>query len=123
MARKKETLIISAALMAAALLYWTANPSEVHWLPVCPLHHITGLQCPFCGAQRMAHELLHLNLAAAFRHNAALLLSLPYWLALTALCLLAPQSAACRMLTSRTAVVTYLILLAAWMASRNIFSI
>ncbi len=38
---------------------------------------LTGFECPGCGSQRAIHSLLHLDIAAAFRFNALLVLSLP----------------------------------------------
>ena len=39
---------------------------------ICPFHWLTGLNCPFCGAQRMVLELLHGNVAEAFWLNPGL---------------------------------------------------
>lgn len=39
----------------------------------CPLHTLTGLDCPFCGATRMAAALLEGDLNAAWHFNAAVL--------------------------------------------------
>lgn len=46
-------------------------------MPKCIFHAITGLECAGCGAQRMLHSLLHLDLKSAWRANALLLSSLP----------------------------------------------
>lgn len=43
----------------------------------CPFWRLTGLLCPGCGVTRMCLALLHLDLAGAWRANAALLLALP----------------------------------------------
>jgi hypothetical protein len=40
----------------------------------CPLHTLTGLDCPFCGATRMAAALLEGDLNAAWHFNAAVLI-------------------------------------------------
>ena len=42
-------------------------------------HKTTGLLCPGCGALRALHQLLHGHLAAAFRFNPVLIVSLPFW--------------------------------------------
>ncbi|MBR4242566.1 MAG: DUF2752 domain-containing protein [Bacteroidaceae bacterium] len=51
---------------------------------VCPFHWLTGLNCPFCGAQRMVIALLHGNIAEAFWLNPALMIGAPilgvWWL-------------------------------------------
>lgn len=43
----------------------------------CPFWRLTGLLCPGCGVTRMCLALLCLDLAGAWRANAALLLALP----------------------------------------------
>jgi len=44
----------------------------------CPFHSITGLDCPFCGGQRMLIELMHGNILEAFSLNPVLFCLLPY---------------------------------------------
>ena len=46
----------------------------------CPLHELTGLDCPGCGVTRAAYLLLHGDLAGAARHN-LLFLPLAVWVA------------------------------------------
>lgn len=41
----------------------------------CPLYAVTGLYCPACGGLRATHDLVHLDLAAAWSAN-------PLWVAL-----------------------------------------
>ncbi len=66
--------LAAAAVAGAAYLYGT-NPHEPgHLLPRCPIEWATGLLCPACGGTRMAYDLLHGDLTAAFHDNAALLL-------------------------------------------------
>ena len=43
----------------------------------CPFHLLTGLDCPFCGGQRMIVELLHGHFATAFWLNPALFVGVP----------------------------------------------
>ncbi len=43
---------------------------------VCPFHYITGLHCPGCGSQRAIHDLLHVKILEAIKHNAMLVLVL-----------------------------------------------
>ena len=59
------------------------DPRQYHFYPICFLHQTTGLLCPGCGALRAAHQLLHGHLAAAFRLNPMLVVSVPFllWLA------------------------------------------
>ena len=43
----------------------------------CPFHILTGLECPFCGAQRMIVALLHGQWAEAFWLNPGLAVGAP----------------------------------------------
>ncbi len=51
---------------------------------ICPFHWLTGLDCPFCGAQRMFLALLHGNFVEAFWLNPGLAIGAPlvglWWL-------------------------------------------
>jgi hypothetical protein len=71
----------SAALLAGAAgaaYLWNTDPHESgHWLPRCPFNWLTGLLCPACGGTRMAYDLMHGHLTAAFHDNALLLAGLP----------------------------------------------
>jgi len=58
------------------LLYYSVNPSEVNFLPKCPLYATTGIYCPGCGSQRATHYLLHLNFMGVMRQNVLYLLAL-----------------------------------------------
>lgn len=75
---KKRVVIIVAIIAALFLLilYGSFNP-ENHLFPKCPFFWATGLKCPGCGSQRAIHQLLHFNIAAAFRYNAIFVLFLP----------------------------------------------
>ena len=55
--------------LGLALIYLLVNPSEVDFLPKCPLYSMTGLYCPGCGSQRATHQLLNFNILAALQHN------------------------------------------------------
>lgn len=71
-------LLVLTGTTVAAWALWRTNPADVPWLPRCPSALLLGLQCPGCGSTRAVHHLLHLDLAAAWRHNPALLvLGLP----------------------------------------------
>jgi Protein of unknown function (DUF2752) len=62
----------------AALVLFCFDPRQYHFYPVCYFHKTTGLLCPGCGALRGLHQLLHGHLAAAFRFNPMLVVSLPF---------------------------------------------
>ncbi|WP_405013128.1 DUF2752 domain-containing protein [Kitasatospora sp. NBC_01539] len=69
--------LLAAGLAGAAYLRTRDPHLPGQFLPFCPVHRLTGLQCPGCGGTRMAYDLLHGDLAAAWHDNAALLLVLP----------------------------------------------
>ncbi|MDQ2838690.1 MAG: DUF2752 domain-containing protein [Actinomycetota bacterium] len=75
--RYREAPVITGALAAlgAAGLY-LVNPNTTH-VPLCPLHAMTGLWCPLCGATRATYALLHGDLATALHDNALYVLLLP----------------------------------------------
>jgi len=71
-------LAVLASGAAAAAWLLAQDPHEPgHLFPRCPFRALTGLQCPGCGGTRVAYDLLHLDLAAAWRDNALLLLVAP----------------------------------------------
>ncbi len=76
-------LFIWFGVVVAVTVLFFFNPVEHGFFPACLFHKLTGWNCPGCGATRAAHELLHGNLAAAWRNNALLVCALPFcaWLA------------------------------------------
>ncbi|MFI2430493.1 DUF2752 domain-containing protein [Streptomyces sp. NPDC018693] len=76
-------LAVLAAGVAGSAYVYATNPHEPgHVLPQCPFRLVTGLLCPACGGTRMAYDLMHGDLAAAWLDNRALLLASPFALAL-----------------------------------------
>ena len=77
----------------------------------CPFHILTGLNCPFCGAQRMFVALISGHFTAAFWLNPGLAVGAPlvglWWLWK-------------REISSRAALVILCICIA-WGIARNIF--
>jgi hypothetical protein len=75
---RRTGYVLGAAAMAAALalLYFFA-PTEHAFYPRCVFHSVTGLACPGCGSLRAVHNLLHGELAAAFRLNPLLIILAP----------------------------------------------
>lgn len=53
--------------------YYYFNDPEVAkgegLFPRCFFHAATGFHCPGCGSQRAVHDLLHLRIGQALRHN------------------------------------------------------
>ena len=65
------------AFMSAAAFLYFLDPANLPFFPSCPLHSLTGLYCPGCGASRAMHELLHGHWSAAFRLNPLAVSALP----------------------------------------------
>lgn len=59
-----------AVAAAGAGLIWYFNPSNVSFLPVCPLFKFTGFACPGCGMTRGFHALFHGDVLTALDYNA-----------------------------------------------------
>jgi len=66
---KFKHLGISLLGIGIALIYVFINPSEVDFLPKCPLFATTGVYCPGCGSQRATHQLLNFNLFGVINQN------------------------------------------------------
>jgi hypothetical protein len=54
---------------AAVGLLAVRDPSRSGSYGFCPLHAVTGLDCPFCGGLRGTYALLHGDVATALDHN------------------------------------------------------
>lgn len=80
MTRRSLWIGIPVALLAVAALYYAVDPSHSAWVPRCPFHVLTGLDCPACGGQRALHSLLHGKVSDALRFNVFLVVSVPYFL-------------------------------------------
>ncbi|MCF0188868.1 MAG: DUF2752 domain-containing protein [Bacteroidaceae bacterium] len=119
---KTRTIIAAATATAAIITLYTAiDPATAPWFPFCPLYHLTGIQCPLCGGQRMLHALLNGDLCEALRQNGALLVTLPFWVFLAAAALFPktlPRANA--LLLSKRAATAYLLAAALWMIIRNL---
>lgn len=62
----------AAGIAGASALVAAYNPTEVNFLPVCPLYQLTGLACPGCGLTRGFHALFHGDVITALDFNALL---------------------------------------------------
>ena len=69
--------LIGLAFGGFLYFYYSFNPTQHSFFIPCPFKYTTGYDCPGCGSQRAIHQLLHLNIGAAFRLNPLLVLSLP----------------------------------------------
>lgn len=126
--RTPRRIVITAAaaiaVIAVAAVYYLYNPAAegAGWFPRCPWLMLTGLKCPGCGSQRAIHALLHADVAAAWRYNAALIISLP----LIAVLLWGEtvrrsRPDTYRRLNSTRVIITTFSLIALWWILRNIF--
>jgi len=60
------------AVVGGSGVVWYFNPSNVNFLPVCPLYSMTGIACPGCGLTRGFHALFHGDVLTALDYNALL---------------------------------------------------
>ena len=78
--KNSETSIINRILAAAGVLVITTgvavvgyfNPITAGFFPLCPLHEMTGLNCPGCGMTRGFHALFNGDILDALHYNALL---------------------------------------------------
>ncbi len=63
---------------AGVLFYSSDSPQVTRFYPPCPVHALTGYDCPGCGTQRAVHQLLNGNIASAWHCNPLTLIAIPY---------------------------------------------
>ena len=113
------TLIAVTAILAT--VYYFVNPMEAEWMPKCPVHILTGLDCPGCGSQRAVYALLHGDIPTAVASNAILLFMIPFILALGAAEFLRDKRPGFYRLMSRPAVIYGLLaIVVVWAVVRNL---
>ncbi len=123
--RGPYAVLIPAALTCAVLVavwLYRVDPEDSVYSPKCVFYLLTGLKCPGCGSQRSIHALLHLQVGDAFRHNALLVLSIPF-LALMCFSWMKRRRfpALYERLNGRVTVWTVFAVIIAWWIVRNIF--
>lgn len=121
MSRFKDRIaIIFLALLVAAgsAIVYSVEPTEASWLPKCPFHAITGLECPSCGSTRALHYILHGELyrGLSFNPMAPLLWLLAGTVVVVSLCLPRLRTSA----LMRALVGAYIGLYLLWWVVRNI---
>ena len=81
--RSRTPAVLAGVAVAAATGLYFVNPNTTH-VPLCPLHYLTGLNCPLCGGTRAVYGLLHGQLGVALHDNLLVVLGLPlvllFWL-------------------------------------------
>lgn len=65
-----------AGLALAVGVQLVFDPFRTH-IPLCLVNHLTGLECPGCGAIRAVHAMLDGDLLLALRNNALLTVAAP----------------------------------------------
>lgn len=63
--------IMMLLVVAGSIVVYVADPEDAVWLPKCPLHALTGLDCPTCGSTRALHHILHGEVARGLAFNPA----------------------------------------------------
>ena len=74
---QRHVWLVAGAAAGGLVMLRFFEQQLVPFLPVCPLHAVTGLYCPGCGATRATRALLHGDLAAAWNFNPLVVASLP----------------------------------------------
>lgn len=76
--QRLRTALAGAGLVAVSGVLAAVDPHEPGRLPaMCPMHALTGLDCPGCGGVRLIHDVLHADLRAAVHDNLLLLVLIP----------------------------------------------
>ena len=68
-------LLLAATGILLVLFFF--DPARFSFYPRCPLHSVTGLDCPTCGSLRAIHQLLHGHVRAAYALNPLLFYLVP----------------------------------------------
>ncbi|MDE6384026.1 MAG: DUF2752 domain-containing protein [Paramuribaculum sp.] len=120
---QRRRLILTAAglIVLAVVVIYLLLPVQSSWLPRCPIHWLTGYDCPGCGSQTALQQLLRGHIADAWSANPFLFIALPILL----LTIYADHTSGrhprlARYLLSRTAVAAWLIAILLWTLLRNL---
>jgi hypothetical protein len=74
-------LATAGAVVVALPVLYNVNPYSTH-VPLCPLHALTGLNCPLCGSTRATYSLLHGHLMDALQANVLYVGAIPFLMVL-----------------------------------------
>lgn len=67
--RSPATPVVVAAGVLGAAAAFRVDPGLARGVPSCPVHAVTGIDCPGCGMTRATTDLLHGDVAGALGHN------------------------------------------------------
>jgi hypothetical protein len=95
------------------------DPVRTH-VPLCPLHAMTGLWCPFCGGLRAIYELTRLNITSAVRDNIVVVIGLPIFALLWLEGIIRARAGRPRRILPRPLVITIIVALAVFSIVRNL---
>jgi len=121
-AKIKIVSIILIIILLGTILYFF-NPESSIWFPKCPFYLLTGYQCPACGIQRAAYQLLHFHIKEAFYYNPFLVISVPYALLLIWVTWIVPHPRFSKLRAfcyHAITVKTYVLLTVIWWIVRNL---
>jgi hypothetical protein len=66
---RSPAAIIAAISGGALAVSSILNPSRVTELSLCPIFHLTGVECPFCGMTRSFVSITHARFSEALDYN------------------------------------------------------
>lgn len=111
-------LFLALLAVAGSAVVYMVEPSEAAWLPKCPFHLLTGLECPSCGSTRALHFILHGDIAQGLAFNP---MAPVLWLLAAAIVVLAvgfPRQRVSAMM--RVLVGAYIVVYILWWIVRNL---
>lgn len=88
MSKRKRAVIyigVTASILIAGLIVFIMKTKGIIQFN-CPVHSLTGLNCPGCGATRMVLSITNFELYQAFRFNPFIFLSIPFYIYLYIAC-------------------------------------
>ena len=119
-ARRSLVALTATVVVAGLIVLFIFDPENTVWMPHCPSHMLTGFDCPGCGTLRALHALMHGDVAAAWRYNAALFFALPIMAIVAIAPYTRPHSPLRRFADSRWTPIAVFIALVAWTIFRNL---